>query len=117
MAIAPEMLNDEKTALRLRVLRRLAERPQEVKKGDWHRLVSQEEGVPVKTMYRWVAEAERGKITSDRAPLPVAIAVESGPIKIEVKSRSFTPQALEYGFLADQQSAQRCQICISGALH
>ena len=97
MAIAPEMLNDEKTALRLRVLRRLAERPQEVKKGDWHRLVSQEEGVPVKTMYRWVAEAERGKITSDRAPLPVAIAVESGPIKIEVKSRSFTPQALEYG--------------------
>jgi len=97
MSVAPELLNDEKTALRLRVLRRMAERPQGVKKGDWNGLVSREEGVPVATMYRWAADAERGKITSDRAPVPVAVKVESGPIKIEVISRSFTPQALEYG--------------------
>ncbi len=97
MSIAPELLNDGKTALRLRVLRRIAERPEGVKKGDWKALVAKEEGVSLPTIYRWAAEAERGKVTSDKAPVALAVKAESGPLRVAVKSRCFPPQALEYG--------------------
>ena len=97
MSIAPEFINDKKTALRLRVLARVEDKPEGISKGEWMKLVSEEEGVSQPTIYRWLTDADRGKITSDRAPLPVALKVESGPLKVEVKSRSFSPVALEYG--------------------
>ena len=96
MSITSETLHD-KTAQRLRVLRLVSEKPDGIITRDWYKKIASDEGISSATIYRWIAEADRGKIASDRAPIPVAIAAQSGPIKVEVKSRSFAPQALEYG--------------------
>ncbi|MDR2528593.1 MAG: Mu transposase C-terminal domain-containing protein [Synergistaceae bacterium] len=95
--IAPERL-DEKTALRFRVLKLAGECPPGVTLGDWYAKIAAEAGVSVPTIYRWLDEKRKGKLTSDRAPVPVALKVESGPLSAVVRSHSFAPQALEYGF-------------------
>ena len=96
MSIAPERM-DDKTAKRLRVLKRAAECPTGVALGDWYAKISAEESVSIPTIYRWLTEQAKGKVMSDRAPISVALSVASGPLAVAVKSRSFAPQALEYG--------------------
>ena len=97
VCISPEML-DERTAKRLRVLKRADERPEGVAVGGWLARVAAEEGVSVPTIYRWIAERRRGKVASDRAPIPVAVSLSSGPLEVSVRSRAFAPQALGWGF-------------------
>lgn len=97
MRLQPNEIKDDKTTQRLRVLRQVSSKPSDVLMRDWIRHISEVEGVSVQTIYRWQKEAERGKVTSDRAPIPVALAIASGPISITVKSRTFTPAAVEYG--------------------
>jgi hypothetical protein len=97
MRIAPERL-DEKTAKRVRVLRRAAECPAAMPLGEWYSRIAADENVSVPTIYRWLAERAKGKVVSDRAPISVAVAVDAGPLKVGVRSRTFAPQALEYGF-------------------
>jgi hypothetical protein len=97
VSITPELIDGGEASARLRVLRRIGERPAGVKKLGWMRQVSAEEQISLATLYRWTSDAGRGKVTSDRAAVPVAVKAESGPIRIAVKSRSFPPQALEYG--------------------
>ena len=96
VGIAPERL-DKKTATRLRVLKRASECPSGIALGEWYTHIASAEGISVPTIYRWLAEQEKGKVISDRAPISVALEVDSGPLSIAVKSRSFAPQALEYG--------------------
>lgn len=97
MNIEPERIQDEATAQRLRVMKLANARPNGMNMRDWLNEVSKIENVSVPTIYRWLKDAKRGKIVSDRAPVPVALEASSGPIRIQVKSRSFTPQAMEYG--------------------
>ena len=94
--ITPERL-DERTAKRLRVLKRAAECPDGVSVAKWYAGIAAEERVSVPTIYRWLAEQRKGKVVSDRAPLSVAVSFSSGPLEVAVRSRTFSPQALEYG--------------------
>lgn len=96
VAIEPDRL-DDKAAQRLRVLQRAGSKPQGISKGDWYRQIAAEEDISVPTIYRWAKERSRGKVTSDRAPIEVAISAAAGPLKVGVTSRSFAPQALEFG--------------------
>lgn len=97
MTIKPEQLGDDGMAQRLRVIRMAQTKPEGMATADWLSQVSRLEDVSVATIYRWLKESKRGKVASDRAPVPVALEASSGPIKITVKSRSFAPQAMEYG--------------------
>lgn len=96
VGIAPERL-DKRTAKRLRVLKRAAECPAGIPVGEWYARIAADEHVSVPTIYRWLMERKRGKVVSDRAPLAVALSFSSGPLEVAVKSRTFAPQALEYG--------------------
>lgn len=97
MQLETNQVKDDKTKQRLRVLRQLSSKPEDVLMKDWVRHISDMEGISTQTIYRWQKEAERGKVTSDRAPISIALTVSSGPIAIQVKSRTFTPAAMEYG--------------------
>ena len=97
MDIKPERIQDENTTQRLRVMQLAQAKPQGMEMRDWLSEISRIENVSVPTIYRWLKDAKRGKVVSDRAPVPVALEAESGPIRIQVKSRSFAPQAMEYG--------------------
>ena len=97
MTIKPETLTSEDMAQRLRVIRRAESCPEGVKTRDWLEWLSRDENVSVPTIYRWVKESKRGKVISDRAPVPVALEASSGRISVTVRSRSFAPQAMEYG--------------------
>lgn len=94
--IAPEHLN-EKSAKRLRVLRLASECPPDSTTGEWYAEIALREDVSVPTIYRWMAERKRGKVVSDRAPIDVVVSANSGPLSVALSSRSFAPQALEYG--------------------
>lgn len=96
VGIAPERL-DKKTAKRLRVLKRAAECPEGIPVGEWYARIAADEHVSVPTIYRWLTERKKGKVVSDRAPISVALSFSSGPLEVAVKSRTFAPQALEYG--------------------
>ena len=96
VGIAPERL-DKKTAKRLRVLKRAAECPEGIPVGEWYARIAADEHVSVPTIYRWFTERKKGKVVSDRAPISVALSFSSGPLEVAVKSRTFAPQALEYG--------------------
>lgn len=97
MRLQPNEVKDDKTTQRLRVLRQVSGKPDDVLMRDWIGHISETEGISTQTIYRWQKEAERGKVTSDRAPIPVALSLASGPLAITVKSRTFTPAAVEYG--------------------
>ena len=90
MGIPPERL-DDKTARRLRVLKRAAECPEGVPVGDWYERIAVDEQISVPTIYRWLKERQGGKVVSDRAPISVALSVASGPLQVAVKSRTFAP--------------------------
>lgn len=98
VSIGQEFFGDDKMNQRLRVLRLAQNKPDGVMMRDWLDKISSDEGVSTKTIYRWLKEAERGKVASDRAAVPVALKAESGAIRVEIKSRSIAPSALEYGF-------------------
>lgn len=97
MTIKPENLENGQTAQRLRVVRRAESCPEGVKMRDWLEWLSRDENVSIPTIYRWVKDSKRGKIVSDRAPVPVSLEASSGPLRITVRTRSFAPQAMEYG--------------------
>lgn len=97
MTIKPENLDNSEMSQRLRVVRRAETCPDGVKMREWLAWLSRDENVSVPTIYRWVKDAKRGKIVSDRAPVPVALTASSGKISVTVRSRSFAPQAMEYG--------------------
>ena len=97
MTLKQEQFSDDITDKRLRVLRLLQSKPDDVLTRDWYAQISRDENVSVPTLYRWFKDAQRGKVTSDRAPMPVALKVESGPIRVEITSRSISPPAVEYG--------------------
>ena len=97
MTMKQEQFSDDITDKRLRVLRLLQSKPDDVLTRDWYAQISRDENVSVPTLYRWFKDAQRGKVTSDRAPMPVALKVESGPIRVEITSRSISPPAVEYG--------------------
>ncbi|MEG1913280.1 MAG: hypothetical protein RR091_12435, partial [Cloacibacillus sp.] len=97
MTIKPETLESNEMSQRLRVIRRAESCPEGVKMRDWLEWLSRDENVSVPTIYRWIKDAKRGKVVSDRAPVPVALEASSGSISVTVRSRSFAPQAMEYG--------------------
>lgn len=97
MRLQSNEIKDDKTTQRLRVLRQVSGKPCDVLMRDWIGHLSEAEGISTQTIYRWQKEAERGKVSSGRAPIPVALSIASGPLAITVKSRTFTPAAVEYG--------------------
>ncbi len=96
LTIKPEDIGDEMKQ-RLRVVRAAQDKPEGTRTADWYASISRRENVSVPTIYRWLKDAERGKVVSDRAPVPVALEASGGSLHISVSSRSFAPQAMEYG--------------------
>ena len=96
LTIKPEDIGDEMKQ-RLRVVRAAQDKPEGARTADWYASISRRENVSVPTIYRWLRDADRGKIVSDRAPVPVALEASGEHLHVAVKSRSFAPQAMEYG--------------------
>ena len=96
LTVKPEDIGDEMKQ-RLRVVRLAQSKPEGVRTADWYASISRHENVSVPTIYRWLKDADRGKVVSDRAPVRVALEASGEHIQVSVKSRSFAPQAMEYG--------------------
>ena len=96
LTIKPEDIGDEMKQ-RLRVVRAAQDKPEGTRTADWYASISRRENVSVPTIYRWLKDAERGKVVSDRAPVPVALEASGEHLRVSVRSRSFAPQAMEYG--------------------
>lgn len=96
LTIKPEDIGDEMKQ-RLRVVQFAKSKPEGVRTADWYAEISRRENVSVPTIYRWLKDAERGKVVSDRAPVHVALEASGEHLHVSVKSRSFAPQAMEYG--------------------
>lgn len=88
---------DDEVKQRLRVVRAAQDKPEGTRAADWYAAISRRESVSVPTIYRWIKDARRGKVVSDRAPVPVALEASGERLRVSVKSRSFAPQAMEYG--------------------
>ena len=94
LTIKPEDIGDEMKQ-RLRVVRLAQSKPEGTRTADWYASISRRENVSVPTIYRWLRDADRGKVVSDRAPVPVALEASGEHLQVSVKSRSFAPQAME----------------------
>ena len=70
LTIKPEDIGDEMKQ-RLRVVRLAQSKPEGVRTADWYASISRRENVSVPTIYRWLKDADRGKVVSDRAPFPL----------------------------------------------
>lgn len=64
---------------------------------EWVTRIARKYGLSRPTLFRWIAEARKGKFSRQRVEQTVVVAAEAGPLSLKITSRSFSPQAAEFG--------------------